>query len=160
MGEHYRETFREHMLDQSDRKHRVRLVTIQRVTKEGATMQGVDANAPSQGFELLDKKTRRCVASMKTQILPGCCGAIVFYWFTGSKEHVNKLVMFGLRGASEARFGVVLATTRDSANFEPGTYANSFINGKTGHTLKLFVTYLGQAAPAPPEYDAANDNEE
>mgnify|MGYP001574715925 FL=1 len=63
-------------------KYVVRAVETVGHTENKDRVVGIRADAPSQRYNLVLRKTAKYVASMSIQAMPGCCGVVLFYNFS------------------------------------------------------------------------------
>ncbi len=114
-------------------------------------MEGTLLDQPSRRYHLVLKTSKTPVASMTVQVMPGCCGVIVFYNFSGNPKDVSRFVKFGQVAAQREGYGLVLYTLRSESAIIPtldedneDIWLRGFHNGKTGHDVTFCSTALKQ----------------
>jgi hypothetical protein len=110
-------------------------------------------------YQLRTRKDGEILASMTIQSLPGCCGVVVFYNFSGEAKEVAKFIQIGYAAAQRAGYGAAIVTLRSGSKiFESllaeGNHLFEFLNGKTGNSVTLYCHLIDQVAKRPSDTES------
>lgn len=118
-------------------------------TKEGKRVFGTLAGSKERRYDLKDRATSRSVATLRVESLPGCCGILLLHGFWGEPRHVITFIEMACRAGKRSGYGQVMLTLRAESDIavrllDAGWTVQTFLNGKTNHTVTLLTKTLEQ----------------